>query len=232
MKDAIPHTTIISTSTTSFCLGKVRGLTIYLLYQLRNGPRRCSELAEITGKPYKHVWQYLKNMQNYGLIRKRGSFYEITILGADFLNYYMSHINHIISISKEYQKKVKRKSKEHQKKIKSWRPKIVKQLSIHLWLQEFSVSLDDTEKEVVEVLLTHYNRTGSKFILVKDMYELAERIGVSPSLLNSALKRLKEDNIIYVWRSRALGCWKIGLKKDFIKQLEFLQKQKEEADKP
>ncbi|RLE68662.1 MAG: hypothetical protein DRJ43_05190 [Thermoprotei archaeon] len=64
------------------------------------------------------------------------------------------------------------------------------------------------------------------------MYELAERIGVSPSLLNSALKRLKEDNIIYVWRSRALGCWKIGLKKDFIKQLEFLQKQKEEADKP
>ena len=111
MKDAIPHTTIISTSTTSFCLGKVRGLTIYLLYQLRNGPRRCSELAEITGKPYKHVWQYLKNMQNYGLIRKRGSFYEITILGADFLNYYMSHINHIISISKEYQKKVKRKSK-------------------------------------------------------------------------------------------------------------------------
>jgi len=226
VKNRAPYTIISTTS--SFCLGKVRGFTIYLLYLLRKGPRRCSELAEITEKTYHYVYRYLKNMQNYGLVQKKGSFYELTVLGADFLDYYISHINHIIKV----RKKVERNKKESRKKVESCQPKIVKQLSIHLWLRNSHRSHDDAEKEVVEVLLTHYNRTGSKFILVKDMYELAERIGVSPSFLDPALKRLKEDNIIYVWRLRALGCWKIGLKKDFIKQLEFLQKQEEEADKP
>jgi hypothetical protein len=36
--------------------------------------------------------------------------------------------------------------------------------------------LDDLEKEVVEMLLKHYNKTDSKFTLVRDSFELLGRL--------------------------------------------------------
>ena len=72
------------------------------------------------------------------------------------------------------------------------------------------------EKEVVEMLVNHYNRTGSKFILVKDIYELAEKLNVSPSALPQELKHLRQDNIVYVIKERTMGFWKIGLKRQFV----------------
>lgn len=75
-------------------------------------------------------------------------------------------------------------------------------------------------KEVVEVLLNHYNETGSKFILVKDIFELAEKLKANPTEVLEALKNLRQDNIIYLYRSDIEGYWKIGLKANFIKILE------------
>jgi hypothetical protein len=72
------------------------------------------------------------------------------------------------------------------------------------------------EKEVVEVLMKHYNETGSKFILVKDQFELAEKLKANPSEVLEALKNLRQDNIIYLYRSEIQGYWKIGLKTNFI----------------
>jgi len=48
------------------------------------------------------------------------------------------------------------------KKPRSCEPKALEQISIDLRLQKSS--LNDAEKEVVEVLADRYNRTGSKFI--------------------------------------------------------------------
>ena len=117
----------------------------------------------------------------------------------------------------EYRKKEERRKKEKRKKKESSFPKPSKQLSIDLWLK--SSSFDDVEKEVVEMLVNHYNRTGSKFILVKDIYELAEKLNVSPSALPQALKHLRQDNIVYVIKERTMGFWKIGLKRQFVNLL-------------
>jgi hypothetical protein len=117
----------------------------------------------------------------------------------------------------DYRKKVERKSKEDRKKVESNQPKATKQIPISLWLQ--NSGLDSVEKEVVEVLLRHYNETGSKFILVKDQFELSEKLKANPSEALEALKNLRQDNIIYLFRSDIEGYWKIGLKTNFLKIL-------------
>jgi DNA-binding Lrp family transcriptional regulator len=76
------------------------------------------------------------------------------------------------------------------------------------------------EKEVVEVLMKHYNETGSKFILVKDQFELSEKLKANPSEVLEALKNLRQDNIIYLYRSDIQGYWKVGLKIGFLKIIE------------
>ena len=200
------------TSTTT-SLGRIRGFTIELLFHLRDGPKRCCDLAEITGKSQPYVRRYLGNMQNYGLVVKEGVFWNLTSLGSEFIDY----INILYSNISEYRKKEERRKKEKRKKKESWSARPSKQLSIDLWLK--SSSFDDVEKEVVEMLVNHYNRTGSKFILVKDIYELAEKLNVSPSALPQALKRLRQDNIVYVVKERTMGFWKIGLKRQFVNLL-------------
>jgi hypothetical protein len=89
----------------------------------------------------------------------------------------------------EYRKKVERKKKENRKKVESKGPKTTKQIPISLWLR--NSGLDELEKEVVELLLKHYNETGSKFILVRDQFELAERLGANPGELLEALRRAR-----------------------------------------
>jgi ribosome-binding ATPase YchF (GTP1/OBG family) len=171
-------------------------------------------LVEITGKTHWYVWRYLKNMQNYGLVEKNGVFWNLTILGRDFLSYLNIVYNNII----EYRKKLERKKKEGRKKVESSGQKRLRQVRFDLWLQNSSLS--DTEKEVVEVLLKHYNETGSKFILVQNQYELSERLAKHPETVMNALKNLRQDNIIYLYRSQIQGYWKIGLKKCFLETIQ------------
>jgi DNA-binding Lrp family transcriptional regulator len=49
---------------------------------------------------------------------------------------------------------------------------------------------------------------------------LAERLGATPSEVLEALKNLRQDNIIYLFRSDIEGYWKVGLKTTFLKVLE------------
>jgi predicted transcriptional regulator len=197
-------------STTSTALGRVRGFTITLLYLLYDGGGRCCDLAERCGKSQNYVWRYLKNMERYGLALKNGDFWFLTDSGVEFVKYLDVVYNNII----DYRKKVERKSKENKKKVESNQPKTTKQIPISLWLQ--NSGLDNVEKEVVEALLTHYNETGSKFILVKDQFELSEKLKANPSEVLEALKNLRQDNIIYLYRSDIQGYWKIGLKINFL----------------
>jgi len=214
-----PHQNFSSGSiSTTTSLGRVRGFTIDLLYHLKDGPKRCCDLVEITGKYHRYVWRYLKNMQNYGLVEKQGLLWELTVLGRDFLSYLNIVYNNII----EYRKKVERKTKERRKKVETSQPKRHEQISISLFL--LNSSLDDTERAVVEVLVDHYNKTGSKFILVKNQYELAEKLAKHPQSTLEALRNLRQDNIIYIYRSTLEGYWKIGLKKAFIQSLEILKR--------
>jgi len=167
-----------------------------------------------SGKSQHYVWRYLKNMEKYGLAIKNGDFWFLTPKGAEFVKY-LDFVNNKIL---EYRKKVERKSKENRKKVESKEPKTTKQIPISLWLR--NSGLDNVEKEVVELLLKHYNETGSKFILVRDQFELAEKLGANPGEIIEALKNLRQDNIVYLYRSDIGGYWKVGLKKGFLKVLE------------
>ncbi|MEM0006758.1 MAG: hypothetical protein QXR89_00615 [Candidatus Bathyarchaeia archaeon] len=153
-------------------------------------------------------------MERYGLALKNGDFWFLTDSGVEFVKYLDFVYNNII----DYRKKVEKRSKENKKKIETNQPKTTKQIPISLWLQ--NSGLENVEKEVVEVLLKHYNETGSKFILVKDLFELAEKIKANPDEVLEALKNLRQDNIIYLYRSDIQGYWKIGLKMSFLKMLE------------
>jgi len=149
-------------------------------------------------------------MERYGLALKNGDFWFLTDSGVEFVKYLDVVYNNII----DYRKKIERKSKENKKKVETNQPKTTKQIPISLWLQ--NSGLDSVEKEVVEVLLKHYNETGSKFILVKDQFELAEKLRANPCEILEALKTLRQDNILYVYRSDIQGYWKIGLKTSFL----------------
>jgi len=208
IKTKQPALSIISTTS----LGRVRGFTIELLFELKKGPRRCCEIAEITGKSRPHVYRYLKNMEIYGLTEKNSPFWNLTDLGISFISHLETLYDNIIKSRKIDE----RKKKESRKKAESYNPKRLKQVPIQLWLQ--NSSLDDTEKAVVEVLMDHYNKTGSKFLFASGFYELAERLKQNPSLLPQALRKLIEDNIIYVWNLKSGGYMKVGLKKDFIQK--------------
>jgi len=153
-------------------------------------------------------------MQNYGLIEKHGLLWNLSVLGEDFLSYLSIVYNNII----EYRKKKERKKKEVRKKYETSQPKRHKQISISLFLRDSK--LDDTEKEVVEVLLDHYNKTGSKFILIKNEYELANKLSKNPQDILQALANLRQDNIIYLMRAHNFpGYHKLGLKRDFVRLL-------------
>jgi Mn-dependent DtxR family transcriptional regulator len=181
---------------------------------LFDGGGRCCDLAEKSGKSQPYIHRYLRNLRKYGLVVKNDAFWFLTPKGAEFVKYLDFVNNKII----EYRKKEERKSKEDRKKVESNQPKTTKQISISLWLQ--NSGLDSVEKEVVEVLMKHYNETGSKFILVKDQFELAEKLGANPGEVVEALKNLRQDNIVYLFRSDIGGYWKVGLKRGFLRVLE------------
>ena len=209
----------ITISTTS--LAKVRGFTVQLLFCLLDTPKRCCELVEITGKEHRYLWRYLKNMENYGLVLKDGVYWKLTDLGAVFAQY----LDKVYSKIYEYRKKVERIQKEHRKNVERKKKEketshqqISSQLSIAPWVRDSNPA--DAARVVVGVLVDHYNRTGSKFILVRDQYELAERCGLNPEALRQALKKLHEDRVVYVWHWKAEGVFKVGLYKAFVEALE------------
>jgi len=204
---------LLSTTT----LGRVRGLTIELLFHLQDSQKRCCELVELTGKSHPYVWRYLKRMQNYKLVEKNDGFWFLSDLGVNFLKY----LNIVYNNITEYRQIIDRKKTEERQKIDTSftnvKKKSVKQIPISLWLQQ--TDREQVEKEVVEVLIDHFNNTGSKFLFFKDIYEMAERFKTSPGQINQALMNLKQDHIVYNYRDRSHDAWKIGLYKDFVEAL-------------
>ena len=217
---------LLSTTST---VSRIRGFTIELLFLLKDECLTSTEISQKTGKSGNYVRCYLYNMRKYGLVDKELCFWKITILGRKIIEHYIK-VNNIIIESKRKQKKSKRRVKESKRWIrkkedllcaetsfKACRRK-TRQIQIEPFLR--NCNLDDLEKAVVEVLIEHYNKTGSKFIMVSNQYELAERLNCNPSDLPNALKNLRQDGIIYIFKDKTFNCWKIGLKKQFLELLE------------
>ena len=211
---------IVSTTTT---LSKVRGFTIDLLFLFQNYELRVKDLIDLTGKYRQYINRYLYNMRSYGLIVKIGPYWKLTAEGASFLSYLKSlpttTTTSITEKKKDRRKKEERRKKEGRKKI----PKKLKQTSFSLWLDNSGLSLDEAERNVVEVLMDHYNRTGSKFFFCDDLLAVVERFGILPDQVNRVLKNLKQDHVVYNYRDRNHASWKIGLYKAFVETLQRSQ---------
>jgi len=186
---------------------------------MKNRYLTTSEICEITGKKGNYVRPYLYNMRKYGLAEKEGSFWKLTDLGRDLLEHYESNNTIIESKRRVKEKKSKKSVKEALKNSKSSTQNRHDSFCISNFLVDLGLSLSEIEKAVVEVLIEHYNKTGSKFILVGNQYELAERLNCNPSDLPNALKILREKGIIYIFKDKTFNCWKIGLKKQFLERL-------------
>ena len=208
-------------------LSRIRGFTVELLFHFRNRELRVADLIDLTGKYRQYINVYLHRMRNYGLVERNGSSCKLTEIGLSFLSYLKSLDNnniHNITLRKQKEniKKTDRKQKENTSAKKT-----PKQISIKLWLQESGRTLDDAEKVVVEVLVDHYNKTGSKFYYCEDDYEAARKFGIRPDQVTQVLRNLKEGHIAYTHRdTKAPGgpTWKIGLYKAFIETLKASQK--------
>jgi len=222
------------TTTTFAAVSKIRGFTVTLLYVLEGKCMRTCEVAETTGKTNAYVGRYLQNMRKYSLVEKRGFFWELTPFGRFLLNYFKEFEktkenlkNRIYTIVYKSRKINERIKKESRKIDESCVTKKSKQLSIRLWLQNSHRSIDDAEAKVVEVLLDHYNKTGSKFIFVSppDMYAVAERFNITPIQAEYALRNLYQDRIVYHRYDRQHNAIKLGLYKAFIEKLKLTAKQ-------
>jgi len=77
------------------------------------------------------------------------------------------------------------------------------------------------EKEVVEALLAHYDRTGSPYKYVNYLEDL--QLDYPSQILQEAIRKLRQDNIIYLWQDRAMNALKLGLKKAFLEKLRSLK---------
>jgi len=204
---------LLSTTT----LGRVRGFSIELLFMLHEGGGRCCDLSERSGKSQPYVHRYLRNLRKYELVRQNDAFWFLTEFGAEFVKYLHIVYNNII----EYRKKKERKKKEERKLEESSPPKVLKQVAISLWLQDSDRSR--VEKEVVEVLVKHYNETGSKFLYFRDVYHFADNFKIRPDEVNQLLMSLKQDRIVYSFRDKQHNAWKVGLYKAFLEGLKASQ---------
>jgi len=220
----------ISSTTTA---SRIRGFTVELLALLRNDVVSIFELAEITDRPLQHIRVYLWRLKRYGLIEGDGVFSTATQEGLYVLSLLSSRKKGDEILSKrldasEDLKKYPSESCTEDSKPRSDNSSITlrlqfdntkitvpKQLTLEKAFQRFN--LNDCEKEVVEVLLAHYNRTGSPFKYINYAEDL--HLDYPSRILQEAIRKLRQDNIIYIWQDRAMNALKLGLKKAFLEKL-------------
>ncbi len=210
----------IAATTTSSSLGRVRGFTVELLRILDLGPLRTAAICQKTQKTVQYVETYLNRMTTYDLTMKTGSFWNLTATGESFC-VYLKREDEFLRDVKERKKESKHLHNTTTTTTTHSPHTILKKVQIQaqfaLWLHENPLS--DVEKGVVDYLVSHYNRTRQKFIIVGTHYELAQRLNVNPEAIKEAMKKLYQDRVAYCVRWQGSE-WKIGLYKAFVEGLE------------
>lgn len=216
---AIPVSSAVSTTTTSQSLARVRGFTVDLLFALNEGPLRTCALCQKTQKTSQYVETYLYRMEEYGLVMKNESFWNLTAKGDEF-HAYLKREEEFLEEYKQTNKQIQHLNNTTTTttthSYNTSLQKVAFQARFDLWLQQNPLS--DVEKVVVDTLIKHYQDKHSKFILVDTKYELAERLNQNPEDVIQALRNLYQDRVAYLFR-HGLG-WKIGLYQSFVESLE------------
>jgi len=202
---------LLSTTTT---LSKLRGFTLEALKHLKTENLTSWQLAEKAEKPTVYVNVYLFRLQKYGLASKHEDFWFLTKEGTSFLNL-------IETSNNRNNTTITREQHNNNTTITRNQSKVPKQVTISLWLQD--TDRNEAEKEVVEVLVKHYNETGSKFLYFTDVYQFAHKFKIRPDQVNTILMNLKQDRVVYSIKDKQHNAWKIGLYKAFVEGLKTSQ---------
>jgi len=230
---SLTGTSAVST-TTNFSATRLRGFTVELLKLLSNDAISIFELSDITDRSLRHLRVYLWRLKKYGLIEGDGVFWTASHEGLYALSFLSSRKKNeeILSKGLDASEHIKRYSSEsctgnskqgHRSitlRLQKDNTKITvtRQLTLEKALK--LSNLNDCEKEVVEVLLTHYNSTGSPFIYLNFIEDI--HLDFPDQILQEAFRKLRQDNIIYIWQDRGLKALKLGLKKAFLEKLVIL----------
>jgi hypothetical protein len=200
-------------STTSF--SRLRGMTLWIMAILRDGGSVASwQVAEQTMKTCRYVNVYLFRLRKYGVAEKNEEFWFLT----DFGEYLTDLLIGQYTDRYRYRYKYNTRTTQQQHNNNTTPKKKPVQVSIQAWLRDSSPG--DAERGVVDLLVYHFNKTGSKFVLVKDHYAMSELLKINVNDVPDVLTNLRQENIIYLMRDPTSGMWKLGLKKAFLELLE------------
>lgn len=176
------------------------------------------QVAEQTSKSCRFVNVYLWRLKKYGIVKKEDEFWFLTDFGEDIAVVLCTRDRDRDRDMSNNVHKYNRSITEGQQKYNTSPQKKPIQVSIQNWLRDSSPG--DAERAVVDLLVSHFNKTGSKYVLVKDHYAMSDMLSINVNDVADVLAKLRQENIIYLMRDPTSGLWKLGLKKAFIELLQ------------
>lgn len=179
---------------------RFRGWTIRILEELEHsGGMTVAQLAERLDHRRADVREYCARMRRIGAVEYAEKWgYKITPDGVFLLSIQASNTNATTTQHKHNTTTTLRQ----------------------LTLAPFSdPQYSEPELAVTNLLLSHYTRTGEKFIFVKDQLDICERLNIPPDIFSAALRKLRQDGICYLWRDREYGAYQLRLKPAFLERL-------------
>lgn len=199
-----------STTTTTgqqFSPQKYRGHTLEILGVLSEcGGLTTHEIADKTGISVNDVGQYCRRGFRSGIIERKERWgWCISPLGLLVLSLYST-----TTTTKDTTKTQLR----HKEDTKKTQPPRQLNLSAFMGRED----MEETDRVVVGVMISHYERTGVKYRHFDDEYEIGRVMGIAKQDVIPTLRHLRDEGCIYFMRSD-LG-WKLGLKKEFVWRLE------------
>jgi hypothetical protein len=187
-------------------------MTLWVMEILRDGGSLASwQVAQQTMKKSDYVNVYLKRLRKYGIALKEDEFWFLT----DFGEYLCTVLCRDRDRDRDRQN-TNRTLIEH--KQNTSRKRRLFQVSLESWLRDQNPG--EAERVVVELLVKHYNETGSKYILARDHYSMAELLRINVEDVVEVLANLRQDHIVYHMRDPTSGWWKLGLIKAFVDGLQ------------
>lgn len=197
-------------------LSRVRGFSVEVMKILyRFGALSCPEIAELTLKRYDYVKRYLYNLYKYGFLIRKECLWDLSERGKLFIE--RKERNNLI-IEKIYIEG-ERKGKVGESYITNviYHQNIIK-LMMRIASRRYKLS--EREGGVVLLLLENYFNSGRrrKFMYFKSQDDASSFFKLDFYTLRDILISLHNKGIVYF--KLVMGLMKIGLMKDFIRELE------------
>ena len=210
---------------------RVRGLSVELMKILyRFGALSCSEIAHLIDKKCDYIKKYLYNLHKYGFLIRKECLWDLSEKGLLFIERKGIIDDIYRKIYIEGERRITERGKLGERRITE-RGKLTYKRNIssgyHRDIINFMVKtaskrykLSEIEGGVVLLLLENYFNSGRrrKFMYFKSQDDVSSFFKLDFYTLRDTLISLHNKGIVYF--KLVMGLMKIGLMKDFIRELE------------